>query len=305
MNSVLVHTNKSFNDRQRQLLIALTPVVLCSTWLFGYEVLINVLLCGIFGIGLEALARLLRGLPGREFHRDQDTLIIAVLLGTCLPPLVPWWQLLLGMAMAVLLIKHAYGGMGQHPFHPAMAALLFLCLSFPESAQNWPTPLASNAPGNPEFQFSGEYSAWHWLNLVALLCGMYLLFKRVIAWQIPAGLLVSLGLMPWLIATPDATAASLTNASLIQLFSGQTMLAAFFIATQPSSSASTSTGRLLYAAVIGAALFFIRESGELIDGIAAATILGNFLAPAIDQLFGSVRYGHGRNLLTTNTTEPE
>lgn len=305
MNSVLVHTNKSLHQQQRHLLIALAPVVLCSAWLFGYQSLVNVLLCATFGIGFEALARLLRGLPGREFHRDEDTLIIAILLGICLPALVLWWQLLLGMAMAVLLIKHAYGGKGQHPFHPAMAALLFLCLSFPESAQNWPVPLASNDAGNPIVQFSGEYSAWHWLNLVALLCGIYLLFKRSIAWQIPTGLLLTLGLMPWLLAGPDSSVSNLTNASLNQLLSGQTMLAAFFIATQPSSSASTRVGRLLYGAIIGAALFFIRKSGGLIDGIAAAIILGNFLAPLIDQIFRLARYGHGRKLLTTNTTEPE
>lgn len=305
MNSVLIHSNKSTHKQQRQLLIALLPVVLCSAWLFAFQSFINIVLCAIFGIGFEALARLMRGLPGRDFHRDQDTLLIAVLLGICLTPLVPWWQLLLGMGMAVLLIKHAYGGRGQHPFHPAMAATLLLGLSFPDTAQNWPVPMPFQQSEQTGFQFSSEYSAWYWFNLVALLGGVYLLFKRSIAWQIPVGVLLSLALMPWLLADSAATVSSLRNATLHHLFSGQTMLAAFFVATQACSAASSKIGQLLYGAIIGAALFFIRKSGGLAEGIAAAILLGNFLAPLIDQTFRAARYGQGRKLLSANATEVE
>lgn len=305
MNSVLLHSNRSTHQQQRQLLLALLPVVVCSAWLFAYQSLINILLCAVFGIGFEAIARLLRGLPGREFHRDQDTLIIAVLLGLCLPPLVPWWHLVLGMGMAVLLIKHAYGGNGQHPFHPAMAATLLLGLSFPDTAQDWPVPMPFFESGYTGFQLASQYSAWYWLNLVTLLGGVYLLYKRSIVWQIPVGVLLSLALMPWLIADSAATTYSLYYASLNQLLSGQTMLAAFFIATQASSAASTRTGQLLYGAIIGAALFFLRKSGAMVEGIAGAIILGNFLAPLVDHIFRSARYGQGRKLLSAHTAEPE
>lgn len=298
MSSVLIHTPRPGERRQRQLLLALLPVIAASAGFFGYQLLINIALCITFGLGSEALARILRRLPGRGLLRDQSILTTACLLGLCLPPTSQWWQLLTAMAFAVLLVKHAYGGAGQNPFHPAMAALLLLWLNFPDSTQNWPAELHFTVGDSASL----DNSAWVWLNGIALLGGIYLLAVRAIAWQIPVGILGGLVIMSGLLG--GAEMETTLAATVTQLTYGSTMLTAFFIATDPPSAAMTRLGKLYYGLLIGGALFSIRLWGDWPEGYAVAVVLGNFFAPLLDQLAQRSHFGNGRQPHRAETMEP-
>lgn len=130
---------------------------------------------------------------------------------------------------------------------------------------------------------------WTWINLGFLLGGLFLLQRKVIQWRIPAAVLGSLVLcsgIAWLsdsdrFATP-----------LFQLFSGGTMLAAFFIATDPVSASTTAKGRLIYGALIGVLVFVIRSFGGYPDGWAFAVMLANLSVPLIDAYTKPRTYGH-------------
>lgn len=134
---------------------------------------------------------------------------------------------------------------------------------------------------------SGE--GWFWVNLAYLLGGLFLLQQKVIQWRIPVAVLGSLfgcSLLAWLIS-PD------TNASpLFQLFSGATMLAAFFIATDPVSASTTEKGRLIFGALIGVLVFLIRSYGGYPDAFAFAVMLANMTVPLIDYYTQPRTYGH-------------
>jgi electron transport complex protein RnfD len=69
---------------------------------------------------------------------------------------------------------------------------------------------------------------------------------------------------------------------LFHLFSGATMLGAFFIATDPVSAATTKRGQLIYGALIGLLVFIIRSYGGYPDAVAFAVLLMNMAAPTID-----------------------
>lgn len=134
---------------------------------------------------------------------------------------------------------------------------------------------------------SGE--GWFWVNLAYLLGGLFLLQQKVIQWRIPVAVLGSLfgcSLLAWLIS-PD------TNASpIFQLFSGATMLAAFFIATDPVSASTTEKGRLIFGALIGVLVFLIRSYGGYPDAFAFAVMLANMTVPLIDYYTQPRTYGH-------------
>jgi electron transport complex protein RnfD len=70
------------------------------------------------------------------------------------------------------------------------------------------------------------------------------------------------------------------------------MLAAFFVATDPVSAASSDRGRLIYGCGIGALCFAIRTWGSYPDGIAFAVLLMNMAAPLIDRYTLPRIYGH-------------
>jgi len=132
---------------------------------------------------------------------------------------------------------------------------------------------------------------WEWINLAALGGGLWLLSRRVIRWQIPASML---GTMAVLYGTFFALESATHPSPLLGLFSGGTMLAAFFIATDPVSAAASDRGRLIYGAGIGALCFAMREWGAYPDGIAFAVLLMNMAAPFIDRYTLPRVHGHRR-----------
>ncbi|HKK22057.1 MAG TPA: RnfABCDGE type electron transport complex subunit D, partial [Pseudohaliea sp.] len=69
---------------------------------------------------------------------------------------------------------------------------------------------------------------------------------------------------------------------------------AFFIVTDPVSSAVSVRGRLIYGALIGALVYVIRVRGNYPDAVAFAVLIMNFAAPFIDHYTQPRSYGHAR-----------
>jgi len=129
---------------------------------------------------------------------------------------------------------------------------------------------------------------WEWVNIGFLLGGLWLLRQRVIQWQIPLSLLLSLALVSLLVylVAPDGSATP-----QLHLFSGATMLGAFFIATDPVSASTTRQGRLIYGAMIGFLVYLIRTWGGYPDAMAFAVLLANVCVPLIDYYTRPATYG--------------
>ena len=121
---------------------ALIPGMLIYSWLFGWGVIINVLLATVAALATEALMLHLRQRPIRMYLTDGSALVTALLLGLALPPLAPWWMVLIGTAFAIIFAKHLYGGLGFNPFNPAMIGYVMLLISFPREMTSWPAPLS-------------------------------------------------------------------------------------------------------------------------------------------------------------------
>ena len=120
---------------------------------------------------------------------------------------------------------------------------------------------------------------WQWINLTFLAGGIWLVKQKVADWRIPTAMLLTLGFIANIMAVVDYATYSST---LFHLLSGGTMLAAFFIATDPVSASTTPRGRWIYGAGIGALTYVIRTWGGYPDGIAFAVVLMNMAAPIID-----------------------
>ncbi|OON40421.1 electron transport complex subunit RsxD [Izhakiella australiensis] len=130
---------------------------------------------------------------------------------------------------------------------------------------------------------------WQWINVGFLLGGLFLISRNTIRWHIPLSFLLSLTLcaaIGWLIA-PDKFVSP-----LIHLFSGATMLGAFFIATDPVTASTTNKGRLIFGALIGLLVWLIRSFGGYPDGVAFAVLLANITVPLIDYYTQPRVYGH-------------
>ncbi len=132
---------------------------------------------------------------------------------------------------------------------------------------------------------------WEWVNIWFLLGGLYLLYKRVISWQVPVAMLTTLFILSMVTQwfAPD-----ITGSPMFHLFSGATMIGAFFIATDPVSGSTTPNGRLVFGAGVGALTFIIRVWGGYPDGVAFGVLLMNMLVPLIDYYTQPKVYGTGK-----------
>lgn len=136
------HGPASLNTVMMRVVYALIPAIALYAWLFGWGVIINLLLATATALASEALMLKLRGRPVTLFLKDGSALVTALLLGIALPPLAPWWLVVVGTAFALIFGKHLYGGLGFNPFNPAMIGYVMLLISFPREMTTWAAPLS-------------------------------------------------------------------------------------------------------------------------------------------------------------------
>lgn len=316
----------------QNVLLATIPGVIVLTHFFGFGVLVNIAWASILAVSFEALALYLRKRPLGFYLGDYSALVTAVLLGIALPPYSPWWLIAVGIASAILLAKHLYGGMGYNPFNPAMVGYVVLLISFPVQMTSWAPPRgAGDLPGllqalqacftpgqfdavtmatpldvlkqnnslliedlwQQNVQF-GRWAGlgWEWVNLAFLAGGLWLLYQRIYTWHAPVAMLTTLALLAALFY--DGGSSTSGGSPLFHLLSGATMFGAFFIITDPVSSAVSNRGRLVFGALIGALVYLIRVFGNYPDAIAFAVLIMNLAAPFIDQYTQPRTYGHAR-----------
>lgn len=139
---------------------------------------------------------------------------------------------------------------------------------------------------------AGFGMGWFWINLAFLVGGLSMLYLGIINWHLPVGMIAGLGLPALLfyLLSPD-TAAS----PLFHLFSGGTMLAAFFIVTDPVTAATSNKGRIVFGLGVGIWVYVIRTWGGYPDAIAFAVLLMNMCVPLIDYYTRPRTYGYDKS----------
>ena len=304
------------------------PGILCLIYFLSWGYLVNLILASLTAICIEAAILKSRQRPVLFFIKDGSALVTALLLACALPPLAPWWLTVIGTGIAIIFGKQLFGGLGQNPFNPAMVAYALLLVSLPvymttrwaaiespsgllESLQTifnfgqapldaltGATPLDHYKQNISRFSandllieplFQGSFAiGWTQVNLAFLVGGLIMLWRRIITWHIPVAVLATITLMALLFSHDiDAKVPLLTH-----LFSGSTMLAAFYIATDPASAATSNKGKLFYGIGIGLLIYLIRTWGNYPDATAFAVLLMNFAAPLIDHYTRPRVYGH-------------
>ena len=313
----------------RDVLLATLPGVVVLTAYFGPGTLVNIVFGGLVAVACEYAVTAWRGRDPRVAISDLSILVTSTLLCIALPPYAPWWLIVIGVLTAVLLGKQVFGGLGYNPFNPAMVGYVVLLISFPVQMSAWAPPRGpADVPGLSETlrhlfapgtidavtaatpldllrQNTGllfedlmssrpELDGWGgvgWLqaNIAFLVGGIWLLYRKTFTWHAPLAMLAALSLCA--LIGYDGGSSESGGSALFHLFSGATMFAAFFIITDPVSSAVSNRGRLIFGALIGALVYLIRVLGNYPDAVAFAVLILNFCAPFIDHYTQPKVYG--------------
>src|SRR5512135_1258658 len=130
-------------------LLALLPGIALYVWCYGPAILVSLTLASLTALATEAAMLKLRDRPLQPFLSDNSALLTAWLLALSIPPLAPWWMIVVAIAVA----KHLYGGLGSNPFNPAMIGYAVLIISFPSQMTHWLTP---HGVGSNELSFADQ-----------------------------------------------------------------------------------------------------------------------------------------------------
>ena len=227
---------------------------------------------------------------------DGSALVTGLLIGLCLPAATPWFVCLVAAVIAVALAKHAFGGLGNNVFNPAMAGYAAVLLAYPALVVEFDIVSGATALEQlahrgattiEEVSHTSAFGAFgaanhEWVNLAFLIGGLYLIAVRVISLLLPFCVLVGLGVAAFIL--DDGGSSTSHGTPLFNWFAGGTMLSAFFVATDPVTSPSNRTGIVIYALGIGAVAMLIRKYSSWPDGFAFAVLLANCFVPLLERI---------------------
>jgi Na+-translocating ferredoxin:NAD+ oxidoreductase subunit D len=310
-----LHTPDTVPVIMRWVVIALLPACWVSYWFFGIEALRVLFLATAACMAVEwACFRMLKT-PGSL--RDWSAAVSGILLGMNLPPTAPWWLVVAGAIVAMLITKHLFGGLGANIFNPVLTARAFLLVSWPVHMTTWVRPgvhgfitdaeLATVTEATPlgllkEGRLSEIASTSHDLMMgnvggsvgeisaiALLLGGLLLLWRRVITWEIPVTFVASVAVitgLAYMIGGPERYAPV-----HFHLLSGGLILGAFFMATDLVTSPLTFRGRVVFGIGCGLLTSVIRLWGGYPEGVSFAILLMNGFTPLLDHYIRPKTFG--------------
>ena len=312
-----IHGGESIPRIMYSVVVALIPAMLMGVYLFGLQALAIILLSVVAGMATEAGAQRMMG--RKVTIADGSAMVTGILLALNLPPTVPWWLVVVGSTIAIVIGKQIYGGLGYNPFNPALVARVILLISFPVQMTNWvkPSPLFSRAidvvtTATPlgemkthllvKNSLEGFTMGELWnpfigniggcigeTSVIALLIGAgFLLYRGYITWHIPVtfvGAVIILSGLFWLI-DPDRY-----MNPLFHLLTGGLMLGAFYMATDMITSPVTYRGMMVFGMGCGVITIVIRLFGGYPEGVSYSILLMNAATPLIDRYTRPTTFG--------------
>jgi electron transport complex protein RnfD len=296
-----------------QVVLALLPAVAMSFYFFRLEAL-KVYVLAVVAAEMTELACLkLRGRPLRH-AADGSAFVTGLLLGMVLPAGTATYVPLVGGAFAIAVAKHAFGGLGNNIWNPALAARVFLQLAYPTqiTLSAWPaprvlwgraydaltvaSPLAKEGAAAPlsyvDLLFGNGVAGClgETCKLALIIGGVFLIARRIVDWRIPAFYVGTVFVLTWLLPT-GADAPPWAADPLYHVLAGGLMIGAFFMATDMVTTPITRAGRVVFAVGCGVLVSVIRRYSGAPEGVAYSIVLMNTCTPLIDRWVRPRVYG--------------
>jgi electron transport complex protein RnfD len=295
------HNGGSIIERSYHTMLAALPALLLGIYHYGMPAVGVVCLSISTAIIWELVMNLVTKRP--ITIGDGNAAWLGMLFGMLVPATMPWWAVVTGTFIVIVLGKQIFGGIGSNPFHPVALALAMMMLSweslldFDAALLNYDLEFASIYP-LAAVKYFGVASADAFnltdlfmgrqlggtgstFGLGLLIGGIYLMLRGFIRWEI------SLTFLAGVYAT--AFIFNLFNPAqfaspAFHLLTGYTLIGAFFLATEDSSSPVNFVPMLIYGAAGGIMTVLIRNIGAWVDGVILAILVINLISPLLDKI---------------------
>ena len=280
---------------------ALMPTVAAGIWLFGWSAARVILICVASCVAFEFLWEVVLKKP--ITINDLSAVVTGIILALTMPANAPWWLLVVGSAVAILLVKQLFGGIGDNFVNPAATARAVLLASWPAlmsggaytaplDAVSTATPIAilgraaeaasQTAPSTLDMFIGRIPGCIGEVSKIAILLGLaYLLIRKTITWHIPVTMVGSFMLFTWIFGYDP----------LQGVLMGSVLFGAVFMATDYVTCPMTHKGQMIFAGGIGLMIALIRAFGGYPEGTMYAILIMNVLTSLIDRLTRGRIYG--------------
>ncbi|MEW5847416.1 MAG: RnfABCDGE type electron transport complex subunit D [Myxococcota bacterium] len=294
MQAPFLHSGATTRHLMQDVLLALAPTCLASVARHGSSALLLLVATGVS-------ACLVNGLLTRRATPDGSVLITATVAALMLPAGGPWWLGVVAGAVAIVVGRWAFGGLGYNLFNPAALSRAWLMAIFPAEMFTWgprfvdgvsqASPLFKPGPATAAPSLELLWGGWSCTLAEAapwtvVLGGGYLVARRVADWRIPLTYLLTTATMAALLE-PGARMAGhpswVGTDPLRHVVVGGTLMGAFFLMTDPVTAPFTPLGRVLGTSLAATLAMLIRFHTHLPDGTALAVLVANASAPLLDR----------------------
>lgn len=281
-------------------IIALLPASAAALVIFGLKALLLILTCVISSVVFESLFCLIT--KRKNTVGDLSAVVTGLLLALNLGTEVSLYEAVVGTAVAVLIAKCLFGGLGRNWANPAITGRVFMLETFP-SVTSFTSPAAVElvSTATPLVLLKGgDMSALpSWTEMLlglhggtigetciaALVIGwIYLSVRGVIKWYVPLSYILTVFVL-YLVSS-----LSLEKA-LYEILSGGLFLGAVFMATDYVTTPVTKKGKVVFCLCAGILTFIIREYMALPEGVSFSILIMNIFTPLIEKCTHTVALG--------------
>ena len=310
-NKIFVSSSPHFNFKcstqmiMGTVLIALLPEIIMGIVLFGLAALIRILVsvasCVLFEFLFQKVTK------QKIVIANLSACVTGVMMALVCPPTAPVWIFVVGAAVAMIVAKGLFGGIGSNVFNPALTGRAFMFLSFPASmGASWMAPKALG--GMDAISSATTLSAikagtfviedgtyWQYFIgnragcigetsiLLILISFAFLVLAHIIDWRAPLAMVGTVALCS-LISGENVA---------MSLMTGGLMFGATFMVTDYATAPVTKKGRLVFGFGCGLITFLIRKFGGYPEGVMFSILIMNSVAPFLNNLTAR-KYGYGK-----------
>jgi len=295
------HDGSKISTKNYHIMLAALPAVLMGISQYGAPAVAVIAFSIACAMIWELVWNLILGKPATI--GDGSAAVTGLLLGMLMPATAPWWVIVLGTLLAIIVGKQIFGGIGFNPLNPPLLALAMLVISFKgvfdfdEALRHYDLgfimtyPLADlkyfGTEAISKFSLgglimgrqSGAIGSTFGLGLI--VGGLYLILRGYVRWEISLSFLAGVFITALLFNLSDSNQYA---GPMFHLFTGYTLIAAFFLVPEDSSSPANFIPMLLFGVLAGLMTVLIRNIGAYVDGIPFAILLINLANPLLDRI---------------------
>ncbi|WPC40880.1 RnfABCDGE type electron transport complex subunit D [Clostridium sp. JS66] len=295
----------------------LVPAAIFGIWNFGINALVSIIAGIVSAVVFEYAVQKIRNKP--ITISDGSAVLTGLLIAMCVSPKVPFYMVIFGSFIAIVIAKHSMGGLGYNIFNPAHIGRAAMMASWPVFMTSWTVLRASGVDavtsatplGILKLQgysklletFGGQANLYKALfigtrngcigetsTVLLVLGGLYLIYKKYINWEVPVVMIATVGILTWVFGPSGM----FTGDPVFHMMAGGLIIGAFFMATDMVTTPITRKGQIIFAFGAGLITTLIRLKGGYPEGVCYSLLLMNCVSPLIDRLCPPKKFGARR-----------